>query len=141
MKHFDMRLIVGSVIVTGDIFAKVLLRLVNEGEAALSVAGAIIWNFDRLPFNIREQLLLKLADNDKAAPGVALAISYYFKNLPPNVQQLLFKLADKYSMSSSISDIIKFQGYNLPEDKRKELLAKIKKLKKKGRHRRIRFQK
>jgi hypothetical protein len=109
----------------GDIFGAVLLNLVQEEQAAWSVAYAIAGNFDKLPFDVRNQLLLKLADNDAAAWSVAGGIARNFDKLPPNVQQLLFKLADNDAAAWSVAGGIAANFNKLPFDVRNQLLLKL----------------
>ncbi len=112
-----------------NIFCGVLKELADKESAAEGVARAIVFNFEKLPEKVRNELLLKLADKELAAKYVAWVVAYNFEKLPEKVRNLLFKLADKESAAGGIARAIVFNFEKLPGKIRNKLLLKLAKKK------------
>jgi hypothetical protein len=86
---------------------QILFRLANISETRGRLFNAIKEHFDSLPPDTLEQLLLMVADEDRVQQHVPHFIITNFKRLPPNVQGILFTLANNWGVWELASEIAK----------------------------------
>lgn len=113
-----------------EIRNQLLLKLSdNKGkETARKIADVVARNFDELPGTLTKELMFKLFYNDAAvhiAYSIARIIAENFDNLYPNVQNLIFKLADYETAAVDVARAVAENYDNVPKDWADQLLIKL----------------
>ncbi len=94
----------------------------SSTEIVGDVAGAIAYNFDKLPPDV-QNLLFTISEEDKNAGAVANAISNNFDYLPGEVRNnLLIKLSKKERGAGPVARTVAYQFDKLPDNVRNLLL-------------------
>jgi hypothetical protein len=125
--------------IQSNTLGQLLLKLAENNKTFQDVARIILSHSDKIQSNTLGQLLLKLAENKYAGSPImglgssfvinmANAIVRNFDKLSASIRdQLLLKLVDNRVLARAVSFNIKDDRNNVPDNVRKQILAKLEK--------------
>jgi hypothetical protein len=100
----------------------ILLKLSETDEASWDVGRIVKVYFNKLPSDLRNELLLKLAKKAKSTKIVTRIIANQYRDLSPEIQNILFELANTEKNARAVSWAISTNFNRLPRGDREKLL-------------------
>lgn len=73
-------------VLLGSSIRNIIFRLADSPSTSRYVATGMMYYFDMLPENVRNELLLKIADNKETAASVAYAVSKNLDKIPESIR-------------------------------------------------------